>query len=236
MADLVNLEAVEYTEKLDSKPEKIIFLLHGYGADANDLIGLAPIFAKAAPNAIFYSIHAPESLENQGLFMMGRQWFSLAWYAPSVLKDMNKNLLDEMMKKMHEGAMSALPSLHRFIKDKIQKHSLTHKDVIIAGFSQGGLMSLYAGLCLEEEVAGIIGMSAVPVYDNILPYIKSKPTVLLAHGDADEVVPYGSTDLSRDVLAKSGIENRIVTSNDMGHSIDDTVIIAVSDFIAYKFA
>ena len=178
MANSNNLEAVSYIEKLDSKPEKIVFMLHGYGADANDLIGLAPIFAKAAPNAIFYSIHAPESLENQGLFMMGRQWFSLSWYAPSVLKEMNSNLLSDMMSKMHKGATSALTSLHRFIKSKIEEHNLTYKDVIISGFSQGGLMALYSGLTLEEEIAGIIGMSAVPVSDNILPLIKSKPPIL----------------------------------------------------------
>ncbi len=56
-------------------PKQLVILLHGYGADGNDLIGLGEAWASYLPDAAFISPHAPEGLPGQ--FFGGRQWFNL---------------------------------------------------------------------------------------------------------------------------------------------------------------
>ena len=76
---------------------QLVVLLHGYGADGNDLIGLAPQFAQVLPDAAFVSPHAPFPCE---MAPYGRQWFSLNDRAPA---------------RMMEGARMAAPILDRFL-------------------------------------------------------------------------------------------------------------------------
>ena len=61
------------------KPRHLVVLLHGYGSDGNDLIGLAPHWAKILPDSEFLSPHAPFPCE-MGPF--GHQWFSFADRSP----------------------------------------------------------------------------------------------------------------------------------------------------------
>ena len=63
--------------------KSVVILLHGYGADGNDLIGLAPHLARALPDTAFYSPNAPFPCE---MSPFGRQWFSLAEYDPEFLR------------------------------------------------------------------------------------------------------------------------------------------------------
>ncbi|MGY9015845.1 MAG: alpha/beta hydrolase, partial [Rhodospirillales bacterium] len=60
-------------------PEQLVLLLHGVGADGNDLIGLAPYFQKVLPKALFVSPDAPFSYD---MAPFGRQWFSLQERTP----------------------------------------------------------------------------------------------------------------------------------------------------------
>jgi len=55
-------------------PDSLILLMNGYGADAHDLIDLAPAWSQAVPGGRFVAPHAPEPCEGAPF---GRQWFSL---------------------------------------------------------------------------------------------------------------------------------------------------------------
>src|SRR3954447_5212808 len=61
---------------------QLVALCHGVGADAHDLIDLAPTWSRAAPDALFVAPDAPEPYD---MAPAGRQWFSLADRTPSVL-------------------------------------------------------------------------------------------------------------------------------------------------------
>jgi Phospholipase/Carboxylesterase len=63
-------------------PRQLIILLHGVGADGNDLIALAPVLAERLPNAAFVAPDAPEPCD---LAPFGCQWFSLRDRRPAAL-------------------------------------------------------------------------------------------------------------------------------------------------------
>ncbi len=78
------------TKKLDGpshgphaggKPGHLVILLHGYGADGNDLIGLAPVLAPLMPDTVFHSPNAPYPCEGNP---MGFQWFGISRLDPEV--------------------------------------------------------------------------------------------------------------------------------------------------------
>ena len=64
-------------------PRQLVVFLHGYGADGNDLIGLAPFFGQALPHAEFVSPNAPERRCGLG---RGYQWFGLSNLDPELVK------------------------------------------------------------------------------------------------------------------------------------------------------
>ena len=70
----MRLDGPRHPPATGAAPARIVLLLHGYGADGDDLIGLAPAWAPAMPDALFVSPHAPFPCEGAPF---GRQWFGL---------------------------------------------------------------------------------------------------------------------------------------------------------------
>ena len=138
-----------------------IILLHGWGADADDLIPIG----KAIINNSYYefeliSLKAPTLRSND----MGRQWYSLFppdWNEAEVAVD------------------KLLITLNAFNETKISL-----KKTVLLGFSQGGAMAIAAGLSLDLGLVISCSGYSHPKWDPI----KNNP-VLLSHGLQDEVVP-----------------------------------------------
>ena len=100
-------------------PKQLVILLHGYGADGNDLIGLGEAWANYLPDAAFISPHAPETLPGQ--FFGGRQWFNLERRTES---------------EWEEGVRRAQPGLTAFIIEEARKAKLPLSAVALVGFAR----------------------------------------------------------------------------------------------------
>src|ERR1051325_10517867 len=81
-----------------------VIVLHGYGANGDDLIGLAPYFAKSLPGAVFYAPNAPQPWEGGGFG--GRQWFGLQGYDPEGMRR-DPDRFAAVYQAMFEGAVAA---------------------------------------------------------------------------------------------------------------------------------
>ena len=77
------LEAVHWGPASKGVPKQLVVLCHGLGADAYDLIDLAPTWADAVPDALFASVNAPD--EHYSGF--GRQWWPVSDRRPEVMAD-----------------------------------------------------------------------------------------------------------------------------------------------------
>jgi len=181
-----------------------VILLHGYGADGNDLIGLAPYWARELPHVGFVSPHAPFPCE---MSPQGRQWFSLG---------------DRSPESMLTGTRMAAQVIDGFIDDELQRLNLTPNKLALVGFSQGAMMSLFVGPRRAEQIAGIVGYSGRLVAPELLAgEIKTKPPVTLVHGAADEMVPAAALEQAVTGLQAVGIEAASQMRPGLGHSIDD---------------
>ena len=186
------------------KPRQLVILLHGLGADGNDLIGLAPSWARLLPQTEFLSPNAPFPCDAAPY---GYQWFSSQDRAPEAVLG---------------GVRAAAPILDAFIDDALEERGLTSSELALVGFSQGTMMSLFVGLRRVAPVAGIVGFSGRLLAPELLAdELRSRPPVLLVHGSGDPVVPYSSLAAAETGLKAAGVPVETVTSVGLGHSIDD---------------
>ena len=97
----------------------------------------------------------------------------------------------------------------------------------IAGFSQGGAMTLDIGLNLP--VAGLIVMSGY-LHPNQSKPLAAAPPVLIVHGRQDDVVPITAARKTHERLSEWGIDVKY-QEFDMGHSIVPEVLKVVRNFV-----
>ena len=168
-----------------------IILLHGWGADADDLIPVGKsIIHNSGLEFELISLSAPSLRSNE----MGRKWYSLFppdWNEAEVAVD---KLLDTLM---------------AFNKTKI-----TLKKTILFGFSQGGAMAIDAGLRLD---LGLVISCSGYLHPKWEP-IKNNP-VLLSHGSQDDVVPVNASREISTRLENEGNFNSELHEYNCSHTI-----------------
>ena len=109
---------------------------------------------------------------------------------------------------------------------------MTSPRLAIAGFSQGAATALYTGLTSPKRLAGIAGFSgALPEAAGLASEIRSKPPVLLVHGEADTVVSFHSMAAAKAVLETAGVPVKTLARPGLGHAIDDRWIACAGAFL-----
>jgi phospholipase/carboxylesterase len=184
--------------------DSIVVFLHGYGADGNDLIGLAEPLAPHLPNTRFLAPNAPERCPGNP---MGFQWFPIPW-------------LDGTPEAVARASAAASYSLLGAWLDALAAPGIGPDRTVLVGFSQGTMMALHVALRRRVPFAGIVGFSGRLLDPELLPgEIASRPPVLLIHGDQDPVVPYASLGEAADALTAAGVEIYAHTSRGTAHGI-----------------
>jgi phospholipase/carboxylesterase len=185
------------------RADSLVIFLHGYGADGNDLIGLADPLGPYLPDTRFLAPNAPERCVNNPL---GYQWFPIPW-------------LDGTPEPQARAAAAAAFVLLDAWLDTVAAATPPSRTVLF-GFSQGTMMALQVGLRRREPFAGIVGFSGRLLNPGRLAAeIASRPPVLLVHGDEDPMVPVASLAEAADALTAAGVETRTHVSRGVGHGI-----------------
>jgi phospholipase/carboxylesterase len=185
---------------------QLIVLLHGYGADGNDLIGLADPWAEQLPHALFLSPHAPRPC---AISPRGREWFPLASGPQRTAEDVAMDL--------REGVAAAADALNAFLDRELAAVDLDDRSLGLVGFSQGAAVALHLGL--RRPAAAILAYSgAMGPAPAAVP--EPKPQVFLAHGELDNVVPVTALRAAVAALAAAGVSARWHLSPGLAHGID----------------
>ena len=210
----LDLEGPEFPPAGGGKAGKLVLLLHGLGADGNDLIGLAPHLAPIVPAAHFLSPHAPFPCD---MAPYGHQWFSLQDRSPAMIL---------------AGVQAARTILDAFIDQQLARFGLGEADMALVGFSQGTMVSLFTAPRRARAVAGIVGFSGALVGAELLANeTKARPPVLLVHGDADPVVPVDASRAAKTALAAAGLPVELHIRPGLPHSIDQQGLILGGRFL-----
>ncbi len=185
------------------EPEALVVLLHGLGADGNDLIGLAPVWAPVLPTVAFVSPNAPEPCD---MAPFGRQWFSLQNRDPH---------------SMLAGVRSAAPILNAFLDAEMAAAGVSADRVALVGFSQGTMTGLYTALRRSAPVAGILGYSGRLIGDPDGDGVSARPPVTLIHGTNDEIVPFAAMAEAEAGLKADDVAVDSFARPGLGHGIDE---------------
>jgi phospholipase/carboxylesterase len=202
---------------------QLVVFLHGYGADGNDLIDIGHAWQNLLPDAAFVSPHAPNPC---GQAPVGREWFPLTFRDP-----------DERW----NGVNAAAPGLNAFLDAELARRNLPASALALVGFSQGTMMSLHVGLRRATAPAAIVGYSGMLVMpEDIDPNafaaeIRSRPPVLLIHGDADQLIPVQALFHATQGLSALDVPAEWHISPGVGHGIDQEGLRHGGEFLARRF-
>ena len=203
---------------------QLVVFLHGYGADGNDLIDIGRAWQGLLPHAAFVSPHAPRPCSQAPT---GREWFPLTFRNPE---------------ERWTGVNEAAPILEAFLDAELKRRNLSPAALALVGFSQGTMMSLHVGLRRAVPPAAIVGYSGMLVVpenvdpDSFAAEIRSRPPVLLVHGDADQLIPVQALLHAAQGLAALEVPVQWHISAGIGHGIDQEGLRQGGEFLAKSFA
>lgn len=211
---MFEIDGPSHAPHAGGKPQRLVVLLHGYGANGDDLIGLAPVLAPLMPTTAFHSPNAPYPCPGAP---GGYQWFGIS-------------RLDPLL--MAAGVRAAALFAENFIDDLQKRYGLGDAQTALIGFSQGTMMALHVGLRRERPLAGIVGFSGLlAAPETLADEMKSKPPVLLVHGEDDELVPFEMLGASEQALKSAGVSVDSLAVPGLGHGIDQTGLERAARFL-----
>jgi phospholipase/carboxylesterase len=192
---------MEYEQKSFSGDTKtLMVLLHGLGSNGDDLFSLVPYLAPKLPYTHFY---APDGIEPCDMGPFGYQWFSLQDRSP-----------DKLVSELERVG----PKITEMIKTKAEILGLSQKDVILFGFSQGTMASLYISLVADEPYKAVIGFAGRLCMPEKVANLTTP--VCLVHGAEDDVLPVENIGYAKGELEKLGIGVLDLIVPNLAHSID----------------
>lgn len=200
-----------------NRARQLVVLLHGYGADGNDLIGLADYWSTLLPDAGFVSPHAPFPC---GEATWGREWF------PLVRRD---------RESIAAGIEMAAPILNAFIDSELEQVGVSPKGLALVGFSQGAMMALDVGPTRRDPIAGIVSYSGL-IARPVRPSHPGRPKMFLFHGSEDQLIPAAALGHAERALAEAGLPAEAHLQRALGHGIDESGLRRGGRFLANVLA
>jgi phospholipase/carboxylesterase len=193
----------------------LVVLLHGYGANGDDLIALGEGWRRWLPDAAFVAPNAPEAIPGM---MGGLQWFPLTMRDPG---------------ERWRGVVAARPALDRFLDAELARYRLPPSRLALVGFSQGTMVALHVGLRRPAAPAGIVAYSGLLAGPEHLGEITARPPVLVIHGEEDHLIPAEALHMAREPLAQAGVAVEWHVRPGLGHGIDPEGQLMAAQFLAY---
>lgn len=223
------LETVEH--ETGPAPQWAVLWLHGLGADGNDFAPIVPELLmrdgslRDWPALRFVFPHAPPRAVtiNGGVRMR-------AWYD---IRD-----ADLARRADDAGVEESIVQVQALIAREAAR-GVPAGRLLLAGFSQGGAITLAAGLRRSEPLAGLVALSTyLPMHDRaaqmLVPQAASQP-LFMAHGTQDPVVPYAAGEMSAARLHELGF-NVDWHRYPMPHSVCAEEIRDLGDWMSRRFA
>ena len=213
------LETIEV--ETEPKPNAAVIWLHGLGADGHDFEPIVPEIVRAGERAwrfVFPNAPVRPVTINGGMPMR-------AWYD---LKGLDRKAAEDLA-----GFRDTDVQIRQLIARE-GKRGIAANRIVLAGFSQGGAVSLYTVPRFPEKLAGVMALSCYLPQENTLiadraPANNATP-IFMAHGRGDTVLPMSLGMQARDFLKAQGFA---VEWHDypMAHAVCAAEIADIREFL-----
>ena len=206
------------------KPEKLIFMLHGYGDNAANFLHLANPIDQDDWKVQYVAMNAPNYIPGN---LMGYQWFDL--YPNGIY-------ISQAGPKEFEQIRNEISNAINKIVNTMEKYcdslNLSLADCILMGFSQGGMMTFEVGNFLNKQLAGLVILSGrIMKNDPIKNKILQQTPIFISHGEKDEVIPIKNFHKAKKYLSVNNcnFESHVLPLD--GHNISPDTISLLQNFI-----
>lgn len=218
------LETVE--QETGAAPEWSVIWLHGLGADGHDFAPIVPELVRPHWPAIrFVFPHAPKRPVSINGGMPMRAWYDIV-------------SMDFRSRADAAGVAESVTQVEALIARE-QARGIPLDRILLAGFSQGGAITLATGLTRREPLAGLIALSTyLPEVDAAATQLVEGATtqpVFMAHGSADPVIPVQIAEHSAQVLKELGFSLEW-HRYPMAHQVCAEEIHALGEWLQLRFA
>jgi phospholipase/carboxylesterase len=203
------------------KPNAAIIWLHGLGADGHDFEPVVPeLVARGEKSWRFVFPHAPVRPVTLNGGSRMRAWYDI--------KGLDRKSAEDV-----EGFKDSDAKVRELIKRENGRGIPTAR-IVLAGFSQGGAVSLYTVPRLEEKLAGVLALSCyLPRESSFVaerqPANDATP-IFMAHGQWDATLPVALGSASRDYLRGQGYKIEW-HEYPMAHAVCPAEIINIREYL-----
>jgi len=216
----MNLVHTAYVPEGDG-PFPTILAIHGFGASAQDLLGLAPFLRGGEALMVCPQGPIGVGMPDRPGVVVGWAWFPIASGRPPEPEELGR----------------ATRALEQFVDAALERYPADRRKVLLVGFSQGGVMAYDLFLRQPERFAGLAALSSwlPPELAVLAPATgahKGLP-VLVMHGSDDPMIPVGRAQESRDTLLSYGV-SLSYRELAMGHEISPEALRTLVEWIEQK--
>jgi len=139
--------------------------------------------------------------------------------------------LDERSNENCKGIQDSRARIAGILEKEHEDTKLPYNRMMLAGFSQGGALSLFTGLQLPHSLAGIVVMSGYAPAVSQLEVKQPAVPVFHGHGTRDAVVQYAMAEKSKEYLTEKGVQNYELKSYPIEHTVAPDELAQVLQFI-----
>jgi phospholipase/carboxylesterase len=186
------LDAIQLETGRD--PARSVIWLHGLGADGRDFVPIVGELDLPDSPIRFVFPHAPVQpvTINNGMSM--RAWYDI--------------VADDLARREDERGVRASQGLVEALSARERERGVPAARIVLAGFSQGGAISLQTGLRHAERLAGIMALSTYVPIASALEAERNAANgdvpIFMAHGTQDPIIPLAHARRSRELLERLG--------------------------------
>lgn len=201
----------------DNTFSPVIYLIHGYGSNEEDLFSFAEYLPK---EATIISVRAPLKLSFGGYV-----WYSI-----------HNKPSGGGVHSDDEEAKKSCASLIKFIENTAKEHKLDDSRVTIMGFSQGAVLGFSLVVSYSQKIKNLIALSGYynPNIDIVLDQPKYANTnIYCSHGTEDEVIPFWYANEQLEIFKRLPFEVQHKTYT-MGHSISEENFTSVLNWLTKR--
>jgi len=186
------LDAIE----IETAPNPVtsVIWLHGLGADGNDFVPIVGELELPPVPIRFVFPHAPPQPVTINNGMVMRAWYDI--------------LGADLARREDERGVRASQALVEALVAREKARGTLARQVVLAGFSQGGAIALQTGLRHPDRLAGIMALSTyVPIAESLEreAHVANRDVpIFMAHGLYDPIIPVAAARRSRELLRSLG--------------------------------